>query len=584
MEGKRTSTILTLALGFSILLSVFCFGSQTDAASASLYLSPSTGNYTVGNTFLVQVKLNSGGVAVNAADGTLVFNPDKLEVTKVTKTNSIFTFWVQEPTFSNSVGTINFAGGIPSPGFTGVSGLVINITFKAKTSNTASLTFAAGSILADDGKGTNILASMGGGAYKLTTKEITPLPPIEGEEEYVPPVSEEEVSAISSPTHPSGNQWYSNNAPEFTWKLPSDVTAVRLLMDNKSFGIPNVVYLLPISEKKLEDLTDGIWYFHAQFKDQYGWGDIFHRRVLIDTESPESFEVTVDNEGDFTNPAPTLYFESQDTPSGIDYYEVKIDDEVIATTTAPATKEKPYRLLPQIPGEYTVEIRALDEAGNFSSATSEFEIFPIVAPQITKIPISIRMGEVLRVEGKGLPDLTVRIYIQKVEKEPIFEKVKPDSAGEFVLAYEKSLEKGDYLVWARSEDEREALSYPTKKYSLEVGLPPLLKFGKITIEYLTTMINLIILLIGAAAIIFYIWHRVSIWRKRVRREAREVGESVKKSFRALQKEINEQIEFLDKKPGLTKAEKQVRDRLRKALNVFEESISKEVKDVEKELD
>jgi hypothetical protein len=98
---------------FFACASVFIFFALTNksyAQKASLYLAPSTGTYTVGNTFLVQVKVNSGGVAINAADGTLVFDPDKLEVVKISKEDSIFSLWVQEPTFSNSLGTINFAG------------------------------------------------------------------------------------------------------------------------------------------------------------------------------------------------------------------------------------------------------------------------------------------------------------------------------------------------------------------------------------------------------------------------------------------------------------------------------------------
>jgi len=98
------------------------------------------------------------------------------------------------------------------------------------------------------------------------------------------------------------------------------------------------------------------------------------------------------------------------------------------------------------------------------------------------------------------------------------------------------------------------------------------------------MITLIVLIIGALIVIFYGWYRVSIWRKRVRKETGEVKDSVIKAFRALREEVQEQIEYLDKKPGLTKEEKQIRDKLEDALYVSEEFISKEIKDVEKELE
>ncbi len=575
---------LFLILIISILF--FAFAPEIKATGASLYLAPSSGNYTVGNTFLVQVKINSGGVAMNAAEATLIFETNDLEVVKISKTDSVFSLWVEEPTYSNAVGTIDFAGGKPSPGYTGSAGTIISITFKAKTAGVANITFATGSVLADDGKGTNILTSMGSGVYNLTAKEITPLSPT-GEEEYIPPATPGQTPVypvISSPTHPDEDKWYSNNNPDFSWKLPPDITAVRLLMGDMPTSVPAVLYTTPILEKKLENLTDGIWYFHIQFKNQSGWGAITHRKVLIDTESPEPFEITVDNKGNSTNPTPVFLFESEDSLSGLEFYEVEIRDIFTTTTAADIIKKEPYIPSPLPPGEHIVEVKAFDKVGNYSSASTEFEILPIEASQITKIPISVRMGEVLKIEGIASPSLTVRIYIQKLDKEPILERVQPNLEGNFALTYDRVLEKGDYLVWAQSEDERGALSYPTRKYSLEVGLPPFLKFGKITIDYLTVMINLIILLVGAIAIIWYTWYRISIWRKRVKIETKEVTQSVIGAFLALRKEVDKQIKKLDKEPGLTKNEKEFRDQLKSALDVSEKFIGKEIEDIEKELE
>ncbi|GAI35186.1 unnamed protein product, partial [marine sediment metagenome] len=42
---------------------------------------------------------------------------DKLEVLNISKENSIFTLWPEEPIFSNSAGEISFSGGTPHPGF-----------------------------------------------------------------------------------------------------------------------------------------------------------------------------------------------------------------------------------------------------------------------------------------------------------------------------------------------------------------------------------------------------------------------------------------------------------------------------------
>jgi hypothetical protein len=572
------------------LFSVFCFlfsvlVSEANAADAFLYLSPSTGNYTVGNTFLIQAKVNSGGVPTNAADGTLVFNPDKLEIKSISKTESVFSLWVQEPTFSNSLGTINFAGGKPSPGFIGAAGIIFTITFKAKTAtiDPASVTFAAGSVLADDGKGTNILTNMGSGSYKLVARAITPVLP--EEEEYVPSITPSQTPAapiVSSPTHPDENSWYSNNDPEFIWKLPADVTGVSLLLNQKPTSNPGPNSDGMMESKKYEDVEDGIWYFHIKFENEYGWGTITHRKVLIDTQTPAPFEITVDNENDPTNPTPIFLFQSEDSVSGINYYEVKVVGQ--KATTSASTRENSYRPLPVPPGKQTVEVKAFDRTGNFTSASADFEILPLSTPEITKISKDIRIGEVLEIEGRTLPELSVIIYIQKSKEEPILVKVKPDHQGDFSLSYEKALTEGSYTIWARAQDERGALSYPTKTYPLKVGLPPFLKFGKIALDYLTTMITLIILVVGLIAVIFYAWYRIEIWRKRVRKETKEATQSITAAFRALSQEVEEQVEKLDRKPGLSKAERDLRDKLQEALEMSERFITKEMEDIDKELE
>ena len=573
--------IIWFSVCFALLFSV-SLALPVRAQRASLYLSPSTGTYTVGNTFLIQVKVNSGGVAINAADGVLVFDTDKLEVVKISKDNSIFSLWVQEPIFSNSLGTINFAGGKPSPGFTGAAGTIINITFKAKTSGTANLTFASGSVLADDGKGTNILASMGSGVYTLTTREITPITP-PAEKEYVPtPTIGQPPAApiISSPTHPDENKWYSNNDLEFNWKLPQDVTKVSYAIDQNPKTNPKEIFE-NTSSVSFSDLEDGIWYFHINFKNQYGWGVLTHRKVIIDTKPPLPFQITVQKE-DATDPQPVLFFNTTDELSGIEYYELIIGKEEPFQVKG-MTKENPLKLPLQKPGKHEIVVRAFDKAGNFTDEKTEIEILPIETHQIKSCPKSVYPNQSVKIEGKSLPDIKIKVFLQKEGQEPVLKEINSDSQGNFVFVSDE-LKEGNYKVWFQAQDKRGALSLETKPCQFYVGLPPFLKFGKIAIDYLTIMVTLIVLIVGALIIIFYGWYRISIWRKRLRAETKEVAQAVLAAFKALREEVEEQIEYLDGKPGLTQGERKVRDKLKEALDVSEQFIGKELKDVEKELE
>lgn len=136
-------------------------------AQGTLTLSPSSGSYKVGESFSVLVNLNSGGESVNASTGQISFDNTRLQVVSLGYSQSIFNLWAENPSFSNSAGTINFSGGLPSPGFTGASGGVLRITFKAKAIGQAPANFLSGSILANDGQGTNIADTLRGALYNI---------------------------------------------------------------------------------------------------------------------------------------------------------------------------------------------------------------------------------------------------------------------------------------------------------------------------------------------------------------------------------------------------------------------------------
>jgi hypothetical protein len=579
IDKNSKRIILHFTLSFCVLIFAFCIlVPKANAQRASLYFSPSSGTYTVGNTFLVQVKVNSGGVAINAADGTIIFDPDKLEVVRISKEDSIFTLWVQEPTFSNSLGTINFAGGKPSPGFIGAAGIIFNIYFRPKTSGTTNLTFASGSVLADDGKGTNILGSLGSGVYNLTAKGIETVPPEEITPQ--PTAGPPKAPIVSSPDCPDENRWCSNSSPRLEWKLPQDVIAISYAIDKNPTTNPKEIFE-PASSVSFSNLEDGIWYFHINFKNQYGWGALTHRKLMIDTKPPLPFAIEVKME-DPTDPQPVLFFEAKDELSGIEYYELTIGQGEPFQVRG-ITKENPLKLPPQAPGKHLVVVRAFDKAGNFTDAKKEIEILPIETPEIKFCPKSIYPNSSLTLEGKSIKNAKIRVFLQREGEEPVLKEVKASGDGEWIFISDP-LKEGKYKVWVEAKDERGALSLPSKVYEFYVGLPTFLRFGKIAIDYLSIMVTLIVIIIGLLLIIFYAWYRISVWRKRMRKETKEAAQAVLAAFKTLREEVQKQIEYLDGKPGLTDSEAKVRDKLKEALDISEKFISKELEDIEKELE
>lgn len=150
-----------------IFMAVFSFVNIAQAATASLSFYPSSINANVGDTINVSVLVNTDSVTINNTEAVIDFPSDILQVISVPTSNSIFSMWIENPNFSNSAGTISFNGGVPNPGFTGAGGKIMGITFKAKKSGTASLSFTSGSILANDGLGTDVTGNLGKATFSI---------------------------------------------------------------------------------------------------------------------------------------------------------------------------------------------------------------------------------------------------------------------------------------------------------------------------------------------------------------------------------------------------------------------------------
>ena len=493
--GKLSLSSIILIIAGSIL-PVFVF-------AADLYFSPATGSYNIGQTFPVDVYVSSTDQAINAVSGVISFPSDKLKVTFLSKEDSILNLWVLEPAFSNNTGTITFEGIILNPGFTGSAGKIININFEAKGVGGAPLTFSSSSALANDGKGTNILVNIGSGNYALQS-EITV--PLVGDI----PLKDTPIGLIvSSPTHPDSEKWYSSNNPEFIWEVPENITGVKLLVDHNPVAVPIIPYSEPISEKQLEDLTDGIWYFHIQLQNSFGWGEISHYKFQIDTIDPLLFKIEVKEGKETTNSQPTLIFGTTDEISGIDYYEVKIDQE-----SPIKIKEKEYKIPAQGLGTHLVIVKAVDRAGNNTLAITEINILPI---------------------------------------------------GTIITDYLQTL-----------------FSYPNHSLKGTTTSSTLIEIVKLAINYLATIIIFLILILTIVFGIIWSWQKI----KQIRKKNGKLAQSEKvlyQAFNSLKEEAEKQVAELDGKPGLSKREKKIYDKLKMALKKSEKSISKNIKDVEKKL-
>lgn len=365
---RKYLSILILFLTVGLLAPLGAMGSQ-----ASLFISPSSKSYVVGQSFTVVLNL-SADLAVNAVEGSLVYPTDKLEALSVSKAGSIVSLWVNEPVISKNSGSVYFAGVILNPGYKGSGAKILSVNFRVKSPGDASVTVANGSALANDGYGTQILSSISEGRYKLEPKIIAPeppAPPLLAPVELPPPT----VLKLSSPTHPDQDKWYANNSPRLEWVLPLGAEGTSFVLDNLPSTVPNTKSDGVLIFYKAEDLKSGIWYFHARVLKNNKWGETAHFRLKIDADPPEEFKIDFFDEEETFNLQPKIFFGAKDKLSGLDRYILKIDggDDFVLLAEA---GEKPFLLPKQPYGRVSLTVRAYDAAGNFFSASGSIKIVP----------------------------------------------------------------------------------------------------------------------------------------------------------------------------------------------------------------
>lgn len=578
MKQKNTLKFLFVFLIFAVWISgTFLFlilANGVNAAGVSLFLSPGSKSFKIEGTFSIEVKVDTAGIPINAAQTIIYFPPDKLEVLSISKSDSIFILWPEEPVFSNSSGEISFAGGLPTPGFTGV-GNIITINFKAKKEGMVNLIFGEGRVLADDGKGTNILIFIKEAKYSIQRIALLEVKP------EVTPGQVPSSCQILSLTHPQQEEWYRNNSPQFQWKLTPDIIGVSFILDRDPNTIPDTDSDGKIQSKIYENINDGIWYFHLRLENEIGWSEPAHYKIQVDVRPPYSFEIIIDNAGDPTNPRPNLYFETNDDVSGISYYRLKIGEENFFNLML--AQINPFPLPFQTPGHRLVIARAMDEAGNGVETKTIIDVRPIESPQITIWPKTYVSGEeTYYLEGTSLPEVEITIFLKKNGKEIKRWHTLSNSQGEWSFFTKDLIKSGTYYLSAIAEDKRGAVSNSSESYKIEISLSGA-SLGPIIISFRTLVLFLILtLVLGIIIAGYFIW-RSRQTKKILRKETREVKETLHKAFDELRKKIEKRIEMFDSRPGFSPEERKVCEDLKEALKITEESVNKEVKDIEKEL-
>ena len=531
----RLNDFIRLCLVLVFSCTGFVFAAQTTHA-ATFYLTPSSGSYTVGNTFTVNVMVKTSNQAVNAYSGVISYPADKLEMMSIGKGGSIVSFWVQQPSFS--AGRASFEGITFNPGYTGEVGKIAVLTFKVKATGTASVRFVSGSVLANDGAGTNVLKGMGSATFALIGIGVKPLP--------APPTPTEAIGLpaipqIRSDSHPDSSLWYASKNVMFRWELEKGVSGVSSLLDQNPVSDPGMDSDGLFSTSTYENVPDGVGYFHLRVRNQSGWSGKSNFQFQIDSTKPDSFTIVEVQPDDSDRMTKAFTFNAIDAGSGIDHYEIQIDGG--ATTTWVDDGTRIYHTVVTSTGDHTMSAKAFDHVGNFLETTVKFTIEDLAIPQITEYPLAPVSGDDLVVKGIAILNSTVSIWIQKEQDLSYSRQILSDAKGRFAFIAEDTLEQASYQIWATVADNLGNVSQPSEKITIIVK-PRSPDFWTWLVSFLLNYRFVLTILFLLVLLTILFWKYILL-RRKMKRDERNMQEARRKAFELLKTDIQNQVKMLE---------------------------------------
>lgn len=539
--------------------------------AASLSLLPSSPVVSAGDIVSLKVVTSTDGKYINNSEATLQFPSDLLEVVSITKGSSIFTLWVEEPSFSNITGKITFNGGIPNPGYNGSNGNIATITFKAKKQGVASVFFTDGAVRANDGLGTDILVSKNGSVVQIgTPKEVTI--PVTATEKSAVPIK----PIVFSNTHPDQEVWYSETTASFNWEIPSGVTSVQTLLNKSLNSVPTIIYDNSVSQKTVNNIEDGVSYFHIRFINSAGASPTAHYRVKIDSTPPESFSPIIRIE-DKRN---IVKLNAVDLISGIDYYTLQIDDQATFDIKKEELENNEYILDIQNQGGHNLTVVAYDQAGNYTQSTIPFVSPTISAPELSLSSDEITNGETITISGKSdYPNNQVEVTLQSGEK--YFKKYLQTtlSDGTFSIISDKIKVSGLVSIWAENIFSETVKSPISEKLFLKVNDTKVMKITLAIVYPLISLIIIILLLLILFFLLYLGWHKFFGLKRKINQKTREIVKNVHEEVVSLKEDLSEQLTFLEE----AKKDRVLNEKEEKIFNQIKKNIDKIDNLIEKKL-
>lgn len=274
-----------------------------EAHAAVISLVPSAERVDVNQEVVVTILVDTQDLPINAVEAVMHYSVATVRAVSVDTGDSIFDVWVESPVINAAAGTVRFVGGM----FAGVSGTsleLFKIRFRGVGAGTAEISVTDASVIASDGRGTNVFAGapsvriVVGRTPTASPPTVSPVEtlavvatpqPQRVIREAVPARALPAAPKLEVPLYPNQERWYNRIGKTVVfWNLPEDVTHVAVAADQNPNTIPQKSEPALVNGKDLGALREGIWYVHVRFRNNVGWGQTSHYRISLDTSPPTS--------------------------------------------------------------------------------------------------------------------------------------------------------------------------------------------------------------------------------------------------------------------------------------------------------
>lgn len=561
------------SISITLLLSALFLFSVGSAHAASLIASPSSAKVSIGNIVTVKIFVSTQGKSINNSEATVLFPADLLEVVSISKSSSIFSMWVEDPKFSNITGRVSFNGGLPNPGYIGESGEIVSIAFRAKKSGTASVVFSDSAVRENNGLGTDILTSKQQASIQIDAA-LNEIPAVNTSSNSLPLKPQ-----VVSSTHPQQDAWYTSTSATFSWTMPNDITSIQTLLGQSANSTPTVMYDSSVSQRTVNNLSDGVLYFHLRYMNSMGWGPSAHYKIQIDSTPPEKFTASVETKNVYN----IVTLNAQDKVSGIDSYLIKIDGSSDIRVKKDTLVNNQFTLPVQAQERHTLSVTAFDKAGNFTESQTTFSSPEIKAPLLKVIPESITKDQSVRVDGTTeYSNANAIVFVQKDAKDIVSYPATTKDDGSFSVVTDDFKVSGSASIWAQLVFSDSVRSPISEKVHLKINDTEIVKAAKMVTYVLSAIIPMVILILGLIFLSYLGWHKFFGLKKKIGKELDSTVADIHKALLLFKDELSKQLDILEKAKqdkGLNRKEEKIFKELQNNIDNIDALIEKKIKKI-----